>query len=134
MIISHKHQFIFIKPRKVAGTSVEVALSKFCGLDDIITPNIKSSEADAEDYQDFARNHHGFFNHMSAELIAKKIGKKIWKKYFKFAIVRNPYDMVVSRYFWNKKNITPRAKPGAVWREIGQEPLAGHLYKKFIFS
>ena len=68
------------------------------------------------------------------KLIAKKIGKKIWKKYFKFAIVRNPYDMVVSRYFWNKKNITPRAKPGAVWREIGQEPLAGHLYKKFIFS
>ena len=38
MIISHKLKCIFIKPKKVGGTSFEVALSKYCGDKDIITP------------------------------------------------------------------------------------------------
>jgi hypothetical protein len=38
MILSHKHKFIFIKGEKVAGTSAEIALSRFCGPGDIITP------------------------------------------------------------------------------------------------
>lgn len=38
MILSHRHRFIFIKGVKVAGTSIEIALSQLCGPDDIITP------------------------------------------------------------------------------------------------
>ncbi|MBC6414093.1 MAG: hypothetical protein GDA45_04060 [Chromatiales bacterium] len=38
MIISHKLKFIYIKLMKIAGTSFEVALSKYCGPKDIITP------------------------------------------------------------------------------------------------
>ena len=45
MIVSHKHKFIFIKTRKVAGTSVELALSRFLGPDDVITPKVKAEEA-----------------------------------------------------------------------------------------
>ena len=37
MIASHAHRFIFLKTRKTAGTSVEIALSKACGPDDVIT-------------------------------------------------------------------------------------------------
>ena len=37
MIVSHSHRFIFIKTRKVAGTSVELFLSQFCGEEDIVT-------------------------------------------------------------------------------------------------
>ena len=38
MIYSKKHNFLFLKGVKVAGTSVEIALSKICGDQDIITP------------------------------------------------------------------------------------------------
>lgn len=38
MIYSRLHRFLFIKGRKVAGTSCEVALSQICGPDDILTP------------------------------------------------------------------------------------------------
>ena len=41
MIISHKHKFIFFKTRKTAGTSLQIALSEFCGSDDIITGSHK---------------------------------------------------------------------------------------------
>ena len=37
MILSYKYKFIFIKGRKVAGTSVEYLLAQFCGNNDIIT-------------------------------------------------------------------------------------------------
>jgi len=38
MIYSRKNDFLFVKGKKVAGTSVEMALSTLCGPEDIITP------------------------------------------------------------------------------------------------
>ena len=37
MIASHAHRFVFVKTRKTAGTSLEIALSRHCGPDDIVT-------------------------------------------------------------------------------------------------
>lgn len=136
MIVSHKHKFIFSKPRKVAGTSVQVALAKHCGPDDIITPEISySEEVDGDSqYVDQSRNDKGFFNHMKPARIRAKVGNDVWNEYFKFTIVRNPWDVVVSRYFWNKKNVTPRKSPAEVVKEILQEPLNVDLYGKWFFA
>ena len=38
MILSEKYKFLFIKGKKIAGTSLEVLLSGVCGSKDIITP------------------------------------------------------------------------------------------------
>jgi hypothetical protein len=45
MIVSHEHKFIYLKTKKTAGTSIELALSRLCGPDDIITPLTKIDEA-----------------------------------------------------------------------------------------
>jgi hypothetical protein len=44
MIVSHKHKFIFLKTKKTAGTSIELALSPFCGDSDILVPLARAEE------------------------------------------------------------------------------------------
>lgn len=118
MIISHKHKFIFIKTKKTAGTSVEISLSRFCGLDDIITPITLEDEEIRKQYggkpQNYLEDKGGlltklkvkskkkFWNHIPAQEINEKIGSDIWDSYFKFCFERNPWDKTVSQYFHYK--------------------------------
>lgn len=104
MIISHKYKFIFLKPRKVAGTSLEIALAKHCGDEDIITPITNYSEfSDSAFYNQPIKNYEeGYYNHMPPSEIKEKIGKDIWNKYFKFTVIRNPWDQQVSLFTWRK--------------------------------
>ena len=123
MIISHKHKFIFIKTNKTAGTSIEIALSKFCGPNDIITPISPEDEKTRMDlgypgpqnYQSRIwqygiwnaikwtikggkRPH--FYNHISAKEVISIIGKKKWDTYYTFCFERNPWDRIISLYYW----------------------------------
>ena len=126
MIISHKHKFIFIKTQKTAGTSIEIALSKICGPKDIITPisdkdekkRIEIAGRGAQNYNIPFRDYSKFdllrlivkgkrlkyFNHMNAETVRKYIGEEIWSSYYKFTFERNPYDKVLSLYYYTKQN------------------------------
>lgn len=40
-----------------------------------------------------------FYNHISAKEVAKLM-PDVWNSYFKFTVERNPFDKVVSYYFW----------------------------------
>jgi len=110
MIISHKNKFIHIKNVKVASSSMEFALSKFCGSDDIITKIEQDEERVKLGYRGKQNNTYEFNGHSPALEIKKKIGKNIWNNYYKFCFERNPWDKMVSRYFYfttrKKKNIT----------------------------
>jgi len=44
-----------------------------------------------------------FWNHMGAEQVRDLVGKEVWDGYFKFTVERNPWDKVVSMYYWDKK-------------------------------
>ena len=101
MIISHKYKFIFLKTGKTAGTSIEIALSKFCGSEDIITP-ISEEEIRKELGYRCPQNYlpAGFYNHIPAIKVKKLIGDEIWHSYYKFCFERNPWDRFISLYYW----------------------------------
>ncbi len=122
MIISHKHKFIFVKTEKTAGTSVEIALSKYCGPDDVITPITPKDEArrrelgypGPQNWRVPWGRHSGreqlaavlrgrrlrYFNHASAKYIRKHIRGSQWRDYYTFCFERNPWDKAISWYYW----------------------------------
>jgi hypothetical protein len=107
VIVSHKHRFIFLKTRKTAGTSVEIALSRICGPEDIITPISENDEqlrkvAGGRPPQNYTAPPLEVEGraHMTAGAVRRVVGADTWASYFKFAIERNPWDAVVSLYYW----------------------------------
>ncbi len=93
MIISHKYQFIFIKTRKTAGTSIEAYLSQYCATTDVLTELIPAVNGHTP------RNWGKYYNHIDALSIRQSIGSNIWDKYYKFCVERNPWDKTLSHYY-----------------------------------
>jgi len=44
-----------------------------------------------------------FFNHMTGHEVREKIGREIWNSYYKFCFERNPWEKLVSGYFWSNR-------------------------------
>jgi hypothetical protein len=121
MIVSHEHKFIFLKTKKTAGTSIELALTALCGPEDVITPLTAIDEtrrAEGRGAQNwklhgwwgsprpllkrrwfkFTAADYGFYNHLPAAEARALIDDHVWRSYFKFAFDRNPWDRQVSFY------------------------------------
>ena len=149
MIVSHQHRFIFIRLPKTASTSVAIALSRFCGPDDIITPVSRQDEVlrqrpgyrgpqnhlrpwytyPLRDWIGMARhrrrNPHKHGGVREAQWLA---GEHAWASYFKFCVERNPFDRAISRYYFDA-----RARPLPELNEyvcsLGRWPLSNwHRY------
>lgn len=120
MIISHEHRFIFLKPRKVAGTSVEVTLSEHCGDEDIVTPiGEYDPRWDEDPYEHSGEKHAGYSRHANLKSVRRQLGEELWKRYFKFSIVRNPWDLVVSQYHWaTRRKVVHRSWGQILWRFV----------------
>jgi len=113
MIISHSHKSIFIKSIKTAGTSIEAALSNYCGGDDVVTPlgDYWFNRDEVGRWIHRSMNAAGFQQHDLAITIKNKVSPGIWDNYFKFSVARNPWDRVVSLFAWearNKESFRPR--------------------------
>jgi hypothetical protein len=130
MLVAHSHRFIFIKTRKTAGSSVEAALRGFLGPEDVITPMAAADRPGSEpadgppvgNYEHtglraclqavlgkpgkrlFGLQRARFLAHTSAADARRKLGAELWESYLKVATARNPFDMLVSLYFNERRN------------------------------
>lgn len=108
MLISHRYKFIFLKSLKTASTSLFVFLIPYClpkSKEKKFSYNFHSQTKEVAIYKEgiIGLNKNGKkVKHVSAletKNFLDKIDKSIWKDYFKFTIVRNPWDLTVSYYF-----------------------------------
>jgi len=143
MIVCHRYKFIFLKTRKTAGTSIEIGLSRFCSDDDIITPIKREDERTRRQLgyrgpqnfrlspfrysrNDWARLVTRFkparcHNHMPATLVRKWVGEEVWNSYFKFAFERNPWDKMISSYYWRTRRMNRRPTFEAFVHEYAEQ-------------
>lgn len=122
MIVSRRFHYIFLKTARTAGTSTEIALSRFAGPNDIITPVMKADEKLRQQEGGCGpRNHHArpgqwqsigqlrtllhrghslFRNHMTGQETRRLLPADVWDNSFRFCVERNPFDRVLSLYYW----------------------------------
>ena len=104
MLVSHKHKFIFIKSIKTAGTSTEIFLEPYC-ISNITESHGREMTQTGEGIIGTRMNQmlaemSEFYNHMPPYKIKNSIGEEKFNSYTKIINVRNPFDMMVSHYYF----------------------------------
>ncbi|MDX6476069.1 MAG: hypothetical protein QOH95_1580 [Gaiellaceae bacterium] len=123
MLISHAHRFIYLKTVKTAGTSVEIYFERFC-----VDPSVPFDERHEHDavlspfgvvgYRGPDAEGQTWFNHMPATRVRELVGPGVWNRYFKFCAVRNPFDKVVSWFWFQLAEETRRTLAVAPFEEV----------------
>ena len=133
MIISHKHRFIFIAIPKTGTHALRNALRPHLGPGD--WEHVDLYHQSRLPIEAFRNIDHG---HIAARDIQPHLSKGVWKDYFKFAFVRNPWDRYVSwKFFKYAKSAILQQNPRAylkleLERENPQNQLLGKPQIEFI--
>lgn len=112
MIVSHRHRFIFFAVPRTGTHAIRTALGPILGADDwqqqSLTAQVRLP------VPALARFNHG---HLSLRQVQANLPPTVWRDYFKFGFVRNPYDRFVSACaMLNKRNPGYRGRETALMK------------------
>lgn len=100
MLICHKYNFLFIHIAKTGGTSVRTTLEKFRRKDPIyIAQFICSRISHLLDHKIACK----VPRHAKVIAAYEMLPREVFDRLYKFAFVRNPWDLQVSSYFHLKR-------------------------------
>lgn len=138
MIICHSKKYIFLHGRKTAGSSIGISLTRHLVSGDIArgydTPGINlgiyppdwqksifwlsprdifTKDLRIRAHRRFLQRRYGITStHMHANQIKEHVGDAVWSEYFKFTFERNPFDRMLSFYFWRIRNLKEKPSFG----------------------
>ena len=91
MIVSHRHRFIFFAVPRTGSHAARTALQPFLGPEDWQQEGLRTGVRSP--LPAIARIRHG---HVTLRQVQRHLPEALWRTYFKFTFVRNPYDRFVS--------------------------------------
>ncbi|MEL6918753.1 MAG: sulfotransferase family 2 domain-containing protein [Bacteroidota bacterium] len=130
-MISHEHKCIFIHISKCAGTSIEKAFG------------LKTRELNYDILYGWCPKNRLYLQHATPQQLLDLgyIDREIWDSYYKFVIVRNPWDRAYSDYLWSINNediydsfsnfIQGKGKFTASFSTDKDFNIADHLYTQY---
>ncbi len=108
MLVSHRKKFIYLKTVKTASTSVESFFEPDCMPAgtwhlDVFRPETVSADGivgyrGVKQRKWFGLRRRRWFDHMPAKLVKRQLPADVWDSYFKFCVIRNPFEKVVSAF------------------------------------
>lgn len=98
MILSYQKNFLFIHVPKTAGTSIRAALMPYSERPDLLWENKLLSRIGINVNHIGPYRRRRFRGHSRAMDLQKNLPASVYDGLFKFAFVRNPWDLLVSLY------------------------------------
>jgi len=116
MLVSHTHSFAFVHVPKTAGSSVHLALGEYATRIDDHWGNRALSRIGIPVNRFAAWPYTKFRIHASAATLAAWLPAAVFEQLFKFAFVRNPWDLLVS--YWHYLRDKPGHRRGHIARQL----------------
>lgn len=128
-LVSHTHDFVFLKTKKTGGSSLEMLLEPYCTppghrvvhettghVSEYGIVGVRVLPERIAELKSMGRMPHtvvknaggtesriNFFSHMPAARVRRAIGRPAWNSYTRITAVRNPFTRAVSLfYYWRK--------------------------------
>jgi hypothetical protein len=141
MPIDHRHRFIFVHIPKTAGISVMLALQRTRVKLEFNRRNVMPRLLEHPHRVAILRRLREFSTlgtmtnyveqHLPATVLREFVSDEVWRSYFKFSFVRNPWDLCVSTFYYTKRTFETSPEAAAADPDfaylIARSDFAGYL-------